>query len=301
VIIHALLPVAFAFLFVGCSSGSDSNPASSGPCDAFSTASCKHFAACDAYSFRAVYVDDGQCRAAAKSVCLDEIGAPDTGLTTDALNACASDLSAANCESHLPATCGPTTGKRNLGQACVYGSQCVSAYCTIPVGKTCGTCAPSARMGQTCGGGTTCIEGVCSGAGGTCVAFAAKGESCKSIPCDVNLQCTVGTLTCDDPPAPGSTCDPSKAGDCDLGAGLFCSTSTKQCTAVPFAAAGESCAATDKGGPACAASGVCGTAGTCVAPAQEGQTCDPSAGPRCIPPASCIASTCQTRRAGSCG
>ncbi len=99
-------------------------------------------------------------------------GAPDQ---TASLNACASALAVAACNTEgVLAACNlPTTGTLTNGSTCVQNDQCAGGLClfsTSDAGSatdaspiTCGTCVTAIAPGQPCAEPTLCASGVCIG------------------------------------------------------------------------------------------------------------------------------------------
>lgn len=142
--------------------------------------------------------------------CLSRVGLPGTGVTPEALSACAAAMSVPGCEmfTTVPAEC-QLAGARQIGEPCADGAQCQSRVCAATAGDGCGVCAqPDGSEDQACLGGcdagpSSCsFEGtVCGYAevcnGGLCYPGPEEGQECGAFPfyCTYPAACLDGACT----------------------------------------------------------------------------------------------------------
>ncbi len=285
---------------VACSSGSSGGASVSADqsCTDVGNTICQKFDSCSAFFVQDTYGDTATCSARIELSCANQLAASGTGLTPALYETCAQSLSSATCAdvlgNNFPSACRAAAGQLATGTTCGDSSQCKSTYCNLGTDGTCGACGASrasagSKCNQTddCNYGLVCPEGVCTApvaAGGTCD---------DTHPCQSALVCKNGV--CATPDEAGMACTEAS---CDQLAGLYCPGGANAvCTKIAFATAGQPCGVINGGFTACSAGGHCkasgtGTGtGTCQAPAADGAACDDTAGPTCLPPAVCGATS----------
>lgn len=296
----------------GCSSkGDDATGTPEGACQAYAEASCNRSATCSK-AFFAAYSSVAQCTTHVAAGCQAALALPDTGLTTDAVNACREATSGAGCVAATPAACADIHGARGEGRPCAEDIQCASGRCSGEGDLKCGSCAAVAAAGEACDSKKPCgydlVCKVSTGAGGsgttgagTCVAKLQPGSTCTAADtCVSPYTCRNGTCS---PPAGkgepcslggGNACDSSQGLECQLGSGgAGGSGSMGICSEYSFKIAqpGEACGSTLQGTTftqiLCAGGGTCKqtgaggsgtTTGTCQAALDIGSTCTGNAG-----------------------
>jgi hypothetical protein len=272
-----------------------------------------------------LFGDMNTCLAREKVGCLNGLGAPQTGNTPAAVEACSKALPTESCTDFFLGNAEPqclVTGQIPMGGACALNGQCATTICAVPANVACGTCQPQPTAGTACGA-VGCGRGLsCDGATMICVVPGTMGAKCsRDAPCATGLSCvgatttTMGTCT-QAGTSVGATCDPrtSTGAGCEGALGLFCNSMTLKCAAISFVEANAPCGTnpTDGSVTACAGGGQCViatgmTMGTCKAPAADGAACDLSNGPPCLSPARCVTGggtattgTCQVSDAAMC-
>jgi hypothetical protein len=203
--------------------------------------------------------------------CEAAVSVPGARITVGALEACASALKAmapSGCvlgTPAAPAACNfAATGTLPAGAACVDSRQCQSDYCDFSgdagTTRACGVCGPTVARGQVCGyiGSPTCAPGT------VCAAASTVQLTCQSV--------TEGDV--------GASCD-LEAARCKQG--LYCDSSTMQCTALK--SAGQACTPGE-----CAPPLVCIGGFQCGLPGQNGAPCYASSD--CDPALTCVAGAC---------
>lgn len=286
--------------WAGCSDDAETDPDAA--CQKMAAASCGKSNSCAPTYVQLLYGDVATCTTRIKSACLTAMQAPGTSVTPAVASSCADAYSSRACDALLdpapPQACRPSPGTLADGTACATDNQCQGAYCKMN-GK-CGVCSKRAAAGSACESSSdcdfdlTCVNKACvtyvSTAGGACD---------QTKPCRPPLTCRSGA--CAKLLGAGAACDPMQI-SCDAVAGLFCNPTSKVCESVKLAKAGEPCGLIGGGYTLCSASGSCKgalTGGTCLATAADGQACD-SAGPKCMPPASCIDKVCKLEDPAAC-
>lgn len=296
----------------GCSSkGDDATGTPEGACQAYAEASCNRSATCSK-TFFASYSSVAQCSTHVAAACQAALALPDTGFSTDAVNACREAMAGAACIATTPAACSDIHGARGEGRPCAEDIQCASGYCNGEADLKCGSCAAVAASGEACdskkpcGFGLTCKAGTGSGGSGTtgtCVAKLQPGSTCAAgDSCVSPYTCRNGT--CSPPAGKGEPCSLSGGNACDSSQGLSCqlgsggaggSGTMGTCTEYTFKIAqpGEACGTIVEGTTysqvLCAGGGTCkqttgaggsGTmpTGTCQAALDIGSTCTGNAG-----------------------
>lgn len=157
--------------------------------------------------------------------------APDSGMTDQAMDGCATAANAALCtqDPNLLDAC-IFKGTRAPGTACAVSEQCQRGFCLVGNGNTCGICAAAGSV----------------------------GESCAQTPCEVPLECDASTHKCVTRAATGGACTSS----------VFCSSYADRCVngvCVVGAAKGAPCtsAASATSQDSCGPNLVCSN-GSCV-------------------------------------
>ena len=258
-------------------------------------------AACDQV-FTGTVPDGGRCISDAAclrgSFCAPPTSAdtPCDGICTAAGTMCNSDSQCGSgrvCDQSMATTtsqggCATPTAPGAAGQPCGTNNRCTPGFFC----SSTGTCMAPAHAGEACTGarnGFSCAEGllcIASGDGtsSTCVAVAAKGDTCTT-----GAECggSLTSLGCD--PASHVCVDLPSSGPC-LGTGIFscnllssfCDTTMATPTCQPFVGLGASCSTSNLGqcgtilvspGPTCpSTTGT--TSGICTASAGP-PACDP--------------------------
>jgi hypothetical protein len=294
---------AVGIWLVACSSSSGGASVSADQaCGDLATAICQKLDSCTAFLIQDVYGDTTTCSTRVKASCVDQLAANGTGATPADEESCTKAVPGAACSDLLdnsyPADCQAKAGKLANGTTCGDSSQCQSTYCNLGQDGTCGACGPSrASAGGTCNRDDDCNYGiVCTS--GVCTAPGSAGSTCDAThPCMGTLTCK--NTVCATPDEAGNAC---VTGSCDSLAGLYCSvTGTRICTTIALAAAGQPCGVSTGSVIACSGGGLC-NGGTCEAPAADGAACDDTAGPRCLAPAVCGATSkvCTIPNAATC-
>ena len=260
---------------------------------------------------------------ASLEACVSAIQAQGCSLSEETDGACSFDtgtlangatcFSGSQCQSGV-CTTGLTPAGGGAAPAC---GTCVAA---TPAGQPCssGPCAPGLACSANSDGTSTCAAVTTSGAGGPCgAAQCATGLYCKGGTCVTNLAagaaCTAGDIcapplvcplvsaaggtssTCQNAVQAGGACGTSQ----DCAPNLACSSTSHQCVAVAWVAAGQPCSET-----ALCLVGGCrgnGTSGTCPTVIPDGQPCNPGdATQTCDTFADCIGGTCVLGVPSSC-
>jgi len=270
-------------------------------CAAFVSASCARHLACDRHDFTQYYGSIERCRVRNQPICLDELGAADSGVTLAGLSACSDAVEAAGCEAGIerPLPACAFDGSRSNDSGCRYDSQCESGFCNRPLRSWCGTCAAQGAAGDECDRNRPngCEPGLTCASGGSCVAPMGAGASCTSnADCSAGLRCNRETVrVCAPLSRLNETC--GELVDCDPSLGLYCNESGL-CAPASYASAGDAC--DFESGLYCSASSTCkageampAAAGTCDAPAGDGDACSLMNGLGCEGPSLCIESRCE--------
>ena len=245
----------------GSSSSSGSGPTIAQACAENASARCTRIQSCSAIRLAQLYGDLATCEAQVQSTCTSSLNAPQNGNNPALVESCDQAIGGWDCNDFLvggnpPAACVQRTGPVANGGACSAPGQCQSGFCAFSTGA-CGACQAAPSAGQPCTGTLQCASGL-ECAGGTCAAPVASGGACSATqPCAPALGCSKGTCQ------------------------------SLASTAVSGAACG-----TVGGQLVGCTEGTCGKA-VCVARAADGQACDETNGPFCVPGAYCISGTCQ--------
>ena len=294
-------------------------PTADEACQASAAQSCTFQRDCQPNSFYNSYVDLAGCTAREKKRCLIEQALPGNAFTPLLRQRCTTALSAlTTCaqyydDAYKIAEC-QVPGTLSDGAACGASAQCKSLYCQIDYTKTpsCGTCQPYVKAGEACDYTVPnfrfCALGTaCQGPAGAkkCMPPVAKGGACSAdTVCQSMDACQGGT--CQPRLGAGSACDRAVE-PCDYTKSLQCSPTTNKCEKLySFTAAGTACTngATTYPINLCGGSSACSVptgTGTCVAPANDGDTCAaPPGTPRCQWPATCTAGRCTFPDPGVC-
>ena len=214
------------------------------------------------------------------------------------LDACTAALQAQSCpdvRAQLsPSECTSQPGKRNAGQSCIFSAECSMYRCDNPTGG-CGVCADRVGAGSKCYQQVDCLAGlVCDFVAGRCVTpNLGDGETCdplSGLGCQEALLCfkkhasdTIQVCQARNLPA-GSPCS-TGLDLCDRTAGVTCDGLSNTCVATQHVAAGATCElSTTKvvycdqqdayGNNTLLCREANGNKGTCIAPAEIGESCD---------------------------
>jgi hypothetical protein len=291
----------------GCSGSSSSSVSADTAAQDVANAYCQKIDACADFFVRVAYGDATTCGARVKLSLTNALAAAGTGWTASNLESCAKAVPAASCDDllghNLPAACQPVPGTLATGKACSDSSQCTTAFCNIAGGQACGACAAPPIAGATCVSDDGCPAGaVCKGgtsAARTCVVPAATGAACGDTqPCRATVVCRAGV--CSAPDGVGAACTVG-GGTCNGLAGIYCPAAAT-CAQAGLAAPGGTCGVVDGGITVCSTSAQCTSAlgGSCLAAAADGQLCDTTNGPGCMPPAVCQNGVCTLPDSNSC-
>lgn len=240
----------------GLSSGSGDSQFAA--CVAYSEALCQRFAACG--------VGSRDCNEPDYDVtCPDRYFAPGSARTPATLLACAEAWSSHPCEKVLantPPDC-VSPGTRQVGQACLWGSQCESLVCGPPAPDvehpSCGICQRLLASNEECpSDGAICPPGqACEPTTRRCTEFDARDSP--------------------ETPAPGNTPDAGAACSGSCSSNLSCLAKTADapsgvCGEVP--GEGEPCAySVGHSEPVCADGTGCSADGQCVTLPLDGAAC----------------------------
>jgi hypothetical protein len=290
----------------GGSGGSD--PAIPSACEVYSDAVCNRYAACAPAAITAAFGDDMTCRIRYSIYCNALLTAGGTAWTPDGATACAAAYGLMECNDFLalpfrspdertPPSCVPAGGALPDGAGCIDAGQCQNGACHRALGSLCGTCGPrmvagaSCTLASDCLGHLTCWKGYCAVAGEV-------GEPCDEMatPCNAPWTCFGGT--CAKPTQLGETCG-GNGPDCALLQGYYCETSPSYtCKLVTYGAPGESCG-DFSGSLGCREAALCNN-GICMAPALDGEACNPSLGVGCMAPSICTNGKCTPPDSAAC-
>lgn len=266
-------------------------------CAAYASAGCAKFNSCSPGLFTVQYGDVATCEARIGILCPKSASAPGSNTAPKHWQDCADVAPSLTCEEvfsrSIPEECQPTPGSLADGSACGIDSQCMNAYCKVPPGDVCGVCGARAATGGACMQPDDCDFGhQC--AQNKCVKPAELGATCDdATPCLVTLACSGGK--CSKAAAAGEACDPVEQ-NCSRVDGLGCN-KNGVCQKIKFAGPGEVCGMSAGDFIVCSGNGTCKTggnpAGTCLAPAKDGQACNEADGPKCIAGARCSSGLCK--------
>lgn len=316
------LLAAFAAVFVGCSSSSDTPGPTASPeeqCAAYAESYCNKAQACADIYVRLGYGDVATCKSRFADVCKLTVRAPSNGFTADFLTKCVASVPGATCDDLFnggqTAQCVPPPGLVEDGKACGDDSQCKSGFCALDDSvATCGTCGPKPAEGGSCVA-NDCPTGLHC-ASGKCVKSGVAGSTCGAdAPCGAFLDCVGGKCQAQAQNV-GDACDDKGGISCDFRRGAVCI--GKKCEKLLLVAEGKECGLHMSGLKVddvtlCEKSGWCDGLdvakgkflGTCKPAAKDGEACktsgsDLSSGPNCLPTATCIASVCRLRDPAAC-
>jgi len=289
-----------------CSSSSSGSTGGGGggDCAGYASAVCGKLESCSPFLITVNYGTVSDCTSRLTTACQTGSAEPGIGNFSGFISTCSAAYASATCDAvfggGLPA-CTPPAGTYANGQACGDDAQCQSLFCNKASGATCGTCAATPKVGDTCTGSCgvalTCSNGTCAAA----TTKGAVGAACSTTaPCEATLTCS--SSVCVKPLAAGQACGSTTA-PCDTLAGLTCTGGV--CALFQTASAGQPCGIVGTTYILCTAGATCKTptgssAGTCQAPADDGQACDATNGPGCKADASCVAGHCTLDSAASC-
>jgi hypothetical protein len=267
------------------------------------TAYCQKLSDCAPSLLKIVYGTIAQCHARFVLSCADAVTAPDTGLTTATIAACATALPGATCQDAIyrnVAAC-EAKGNRANGVACGTSWQCQSGYCAQG-DQACGVCGALGNPGAVCTVDDNCAPGLLCG-GGTCVAPGILGGVCSDTqPCAYGLFCG-GGVCASAAETPGGDCVAGLPESCDLLAGLDCDDGSSKCASLGFAQSGEPCGLVGSTyvfcvEGQCAYATAAATEGLCGAFAGDGAACDDTT--PCEAPARCLSGRCALPSSAQC-
>jgi hypothetical protein len=271
-------------------------------CDEYATAECHKIAMCNPWFIASYFEDEAACqkRFANAGGCVAGFALRGTSRTLAWLKACTSAMNASTCTEWLdddPGALAPCTvkpGSLSNGTGCADDAQCQSGHCRRS--DDCGVCGPAPSSGESCSDRDKCAPGLsCNNF--VCGRAKEAGDACESnADCPNSLTCNEGH--CASPKSAGQVC---RDDSCDGHAGLSCADGV--CRATQHAAWGQPCNLSN--GIDCAAGGFCHSAGssaqgTCVAPADDGESCDDQLGPGCLPLATCTGGYCKVADLAAC-
>ena len=309
--------LAYLFGVIGAALAACGSDVSAGQaCDDLAAARCAQLATCSPFDLERRWGDVATCQSREQVACLEDLAVARSAETAARVETCAKASAAQTCAEFLslPAapSCVPIAGPLALGAACQTSSQCRSAFCSVAPTALCGTCTNAPAAGDLCTDNGCAPDMSCIAATMECeVPVVAAGACDRTMPCAVGLICVGATAAKMGSCMPaieqlGAACDPQHAiaADCDAAAGLECDMTSLKCVMVPFADPGAPCGTIGStvtrcsGGATCNIPGTTG-AGTCLAPAVDGGSCDSTDGPDCLPPARCVP-TASGSTAGTC-
>lgn len=321
------LLAASGFLFFACSSSSSSSVSASQACADVAAARCQIVQQCNPQGLLNTYGSLSACVSTQAASCATTLAAPDTANTPAHTEGCAQATPSQSCDDYFlgiePAACTPPTGPFDAGSACAVSGQCATSYCLIPKTAACGTCAEPPGAGDSCVNNSCGPGFLCDSPDSTptiCVAPVAASGACNdSSECAPGLTCigytnsALGACVALATTA-GASCDLADGGsNCDSHLGLYCNSELgKICAVVATASATQPCGRIDGGVIDCLADSFCvrpqsSLAGTCVAPAADGDACDTANGPICLTPSRCVLTSdvgttgiCQTTNPQTC-
>ena len=274
-------------------------------CAAFADKLCTRLDSCSNFALRGNFGDLATCKARTKLGCVPWFGAPGSNVTAEGTNRCGDAYAALSCddvENNLnPIEC-RVFGTFSNGTPCGDSAQCQSGHCSITSGL-CGTCKTRQPANGTCDVSSNCEHGLICNAG-LCFASGGTGASCSTAqPCKnthacVNGQCRRYLTTF------GADCDPNVG--CDNFVGLWCNFGTAKCDRLQLTASGT-CGYNGSTFTLCSRAADCSIPtgqmqGSCVAPANDGQSCTTAAPGAfsCFSPGQCINGRCTLPSATFC-
>lgn len=291
-----------SFVVAACSS--DPEPTkitSTEACAAFTKMTCEKMQECASFKLSTTYGDIETCKARVQIECEAKVTVPNSSATPDRVSACATDGKAVICAEYLrnklAPTCALAPGGLDTGEACTFDSQCKTTFCRQISGTGCGKCSDRQAVGAACSTTSECdTNAVCSKL--KCVVPADVGQGCSpEKPCVGGLKCISGT--CNTPLLRDADC--KEQGE-KCAQGDYCDASTLKCKPITLGQAGEDCGTVQGKVIRCEASGFCGPEldSVCVSAAADEGGCDDLVGPRCLPPAACVAGKCIDPRKTKC-
>jgi hypothetical protein len=276
-------------------------PVSSPDCVAWARSWCQKLNDCTPRDLLVFWGELATCQQRAVSDCTYEAGAPGSGLTATAVQACTEALGPQSCSDfrvRRPGACQYRAAEAVTG-ACQFDSQCgVGQSCLLTNGP-CGGCAPTTQSteGTFCSFDSDCAAGlscVALGNARSCQRRRGLGEACDTITQPCRAEFTCDQATCKPTGHVGQPCVGSNAA-CASYEPIACDSQTSTCTALPVSVNGQPCGSglTPErlcgGGSRCSASAT-GQIGTCLGPVADGASC---ANASCLNPAVCDATlTC---------
>jgi hypothetical protein len=273
-------------------------------CTSLATAICNKTSSCFPFAFKVNYADLASCIVRAKQSCVPALAAPGTGATAAKIDDCAKGFTAQSCADDRigarPAACA-FSGTLAAGIACGSSAQCATGYCKLTT-PSCGVCSNRVAATGACSVDPDCVDGH-SCVAGACVALKAVGAVCNpNQPCFPGLYCKAGVCAVA-PTSLNAACDGTNVDSCDFYAGVYCNDSSV-CGQVQTTSAGSMCGLTSTTATVCVAQGTCrangGLIGTCVAPAEDGQSCNPNLDLNCLEPAVCEGGVCKLANPAAC-
>jgi hypothetical protein len=292
-------------------------------CQQYGSAFCAKLEACAPRTFARDHASLAACQSSTERTCRESLTLPGQMMTLASLSSCIRGVEMFTCQARpsLPPACPAGRGNLAEGNPCRQTSQCRRThYCRIPTGMECGLCHPPLPAGAECTSSDLCEPGsrcVLPGNGpiGQCLgSMKLRGQGCSPFDqCEPGTLCTAGT--CTEPtrePAPPPTAPPPPANlgeDCSRVScdsrqdGLYCNRLTSICEPMlPLAMPGQPCGTLVDGSggivyctPGTSCVGRQGLTRTCEADLPTGAACQPTLGPRCARPATCVSGTCQER------
>jgi hypothetical protein len=270
-------------------------------CTALAKTTCDKAQECAPFKLATTYGDPETCRARVQIECEAKVSAPSSSQTPNRVSACASDGVGVTCADYLRTKNAPSCllipGGLGDNEACTFDSQCKSTFCKQLSGTGCGKCTPRQAVGASCTNTLECdLASVCQRL--KCVVPADVAQGCSpEKPCVGGLKCVGGT--CATPLTLNSDCKEQGEKCVD---GAYCDGSTFRCTAIKQAQSGEDCGPVQGKFIRCKASAYCAPEldSVCIAAAPDEGGCDDLTGPRCLPPASCVAGKCLDPRKTAC-
>ena len=289
----------------GTSGGSGASGSSGGAslsvsqvCESYAAKLCNLYQRCIAWNLTYAYGDVATCRARTLIGCAETFVQPVSQAELSSAQDCIDAYDAMSCDdwyADVPIAACNLPGPRSNGQSCHSDSLCQSLTCQQSSISSCGTCAAQIGAGGSCAGGARCGPGLAC-TNGICTTRGGQGAGCTATsPCAAGLACVAGI--CGAPVPVGGACNPD-GDECSTNGAQFLYCAQGTCTAAAFAAAGQPCGYVGPQYVYCAGFGTCvqpsGSAtGACAAAAADGAACNASNGPDCMPPAECMAGTCQ--------
>ena len=270
-------------------------------CQRLATARCEKYRQCRPQWLKTSLGNFETCVTQnAATLCRNRLGIEGTSDTPATLDACTAALTTATCAQWLDndvavIACLPAPGALPTGAACGTPAQCQTMNCEFATGAECGTCGGPLRAagvpcttGNQCEKNLQCFNGLCALPGG-------PGAPCtNSWGCQYPSACWIDT--CVAAANPGESCATRPCNDRD---GVVCKNGI--CQLYEVANPGESCNYSEW--RFCVRAGSCSSStgtGTCGSAAAIGEACNNTAGPYCLPWASCVQGICKIPDPGMC-